>query len=159
MKNTTEIIEQLCNLLGVDPNNPSEVGGIEGLLALAKEKLAPQEEDDEQDPAFVETITALPYEGKKRIVLLSYSARGSSTLDDDEVTFVDSGYYDLGDAGSDSTIYIGEFTHKQLCKYISTHPTILDVFEVDGWNYDEDAFIVSNVMEESGEAIRLYLSE
>ena len=48
MKNTTEIIEQLCKLLGVDPNNPSAVGGIEGLLALAKEKLAPQEEEKEE---------------------------------------------------------------------------------------------------------------
>lgn len=121
-----------------------------------------------------------PYAGEKTIFLLATNFRGSAKIVDPAVELVCLGYYEIGDDGTASAIYVGRFTFDNLVAFINKWYSVIqygtpyddryqladlyvdfeEVFEVDGWRYegDEEWSTQWLVMHESGEAIRGYLA-
>ena len=131
------------------------------------------------------------YEGVKTIFMVftcprfCYNRNAFNILKkESKLTFVTYGWYEIGDAGFESALYVGDLTHSELVELYSKYQDgreydnkiFMDTyFEYKGWHfaeediYDEDnsdydeyddaLYDIPYVIEESGEKIKEYLEE
>ena len=126
------------------------------------------------------------YEGVKTIFMVftcvrfCYSRNAFDVLKkESKLTFITDGWYDIGDAGFGSELYVGDLTHSELVELYSKYQDgkkddskiFMDTyFEYNGWHfmdewpdeddpnyYDDELCDIPSVIEESGEEIKEYL--